>query len=64
MDIVVPDGKHLYINGEITLSTDYTLRFDSDETGWYRILLKDRYSGQKLGQKRYKPNELTNIEIK
>ena len=62
MDIVVPDGKHLYINGEKILSTDYTLRFDS-ETGWYRILLKDRYSGQKLGQKRYMQNELTNIKI-
>mgnify|MGYP004596039511 CR=1 FL=1 len=62
MDIVVPDGKHLYINGEITWGTDYTLRFDR-ETGWYRILLKDRYSGQKLGQKRYEQNELTNIKI-
>ena len=58
-DIVIPKGKHLYIDGLKTTGTDYTFRFNED-TGKYHIVM----SNGNFSNTSYTLNEMSKAEIK
>ena len=58
-DIVIPKGKHLYIDGLKTIGTDYTFRFNED-TDKYHIVM----SNGKFSNTSYTLNEMSKAEIK
>ena len=58
-DIVVPKGKHLYINDKKTIGTDYVFRYNT-ETNKYHIVRTDG----KFSYTSYTLNEISKAVIK
>lgn len=58
-DIVIPKGKHLYIDGQKTMGTDYTFRFNKD-TGKYHLVM----SNGNFSNTSYTLYEMSKAEIK
>ena len=58
-DIVIPKGKHLYIDGQKTIGTDYTFRYNED-TGKYHIVM----SNGNFSNTSYTLYEMSKAEIK